>query len=174
MRKFGAILLCAVLAGCYTLPERKSSDDSVAVIKSAMVYRDSLGNDIKRPDYYQELYNYLLDVDYNDKDYTLNQYDGYIAFAGLPAGSHKITKVKFHIINGAHGDDSFYNVQVPFDLKPGLVTVLDYTFTVYNTIVDKYHYMSRVNFEPLQGDDRDAFIAKIQAIPPFKSWDGIK
>jgi hypothetical protein len=157
----GIAAVLVLLAGCASVPQKKTPDDCLVVIKVRTTNPDNLRW---------------------GRDYRLELTPEYPAVA-VPNGGWDIVfvvrepAVKVSAVTSTVPQNGFYgsptrwpaNLLLPYD--PGHIAVADFVVVRKLEKNEANKYMEHFDFAPATDDDKAAALATLKADPRFASWD---
>jgi hypothetical protein len=172
MKRMILFLACLLtILGCGSLPERKTPDQTIAVLKINRVFLDNAYEVIPKPETYTPRDVVYITVDEDPKLYVLQQEYFQYMFTDLPPGPHRISSIQNCVVGSSASRGTLRPISIPFELKPGCITIINQSFNYtiqMNGQVICYYWES---FDPLKPAERTAIVGKLSASSSFKTWE---
>jgi hypothetical protein len=172
MKKAVLLSVCLLtILGCSSLPDRKNPDQTIAVLKVNRVFFDNRDQETKKPEKYMPLHVYYITIDDDPKLHVIQQeYEQYI-ITDLAPGAHRISSILLRLTSSSMGKETVIPVSVPFELKPGFITILPKSFNISIQMSGDYSYRTGQGFADLKPEERTTIVEKLSTYPAFKTWE---
>ncbi len=152
-----ACIILAAIYGCASFPLPKSENDSILYIPVRTEVEQG-----------KVLYlNYFFKIKNSDHTVPLNTFTGktYALVTDLPAGEYEFDRLSMDAAWGGHWWD--VRLSLPFELKPGAITVFPYVFSVSVTDAQNHAFIPLSQLSP---DELSALTAKIDGFANREKW----
>ncbi len=158
---FGIAVVVLLLAGCASVPQKKSPDDCLVVIKVRTVNPDNL----------RWIREYRLETSPEYPSVAVPN-GGFDIMFVVKEPAVEISRVTSSVPQtGFYGSPSNWAVNRMLPYNPGHVAVADFVVVRRLEKFESNKYREYFDFAPATEDDKTAAITALRADPRFADWD---